>query len=269
MNNLVFLFRNSYETEEELTVLKRLAPTAVFEQRTLIPPNSTVIGRFSVLPFYLELEKDLAVNGSKLINSFDQHRYVANLQNWYEDLKEITPKTWFSMQEYIADNYEGPVVLKGETNSKRELWRTHMFAADKTAARNVYFNLMDDGLIKTQTICIRKFEPLKEYTKCLSGMPVVDEYRYFVLNGKIVASGFYWSSFLDDITIEDNEQGLSLVQEAIKLVGDRCNFYTIDVAQRKDGEWTIIELNDGCMSGTNSIDPEILYSAILGIKNEQ
>jgi hypothetical protein len=215
------------------------------------------------LPFYLELEKDLASNGSRLINTYDQHRYAADLQSWYEDLKNLTPKTWFSMQEYIADSYERPVVLKGETNSKRELWLSHMFAKDKDAARKVYFNLMDDSLIKTQKICIRVYEPLKEYTKCLSGMPVVDEYRYFVLNGHIVASGFYWSSFMDDLLLDKSDCGLHLVKKAIKLIGDKCNFYTIDVAQKADGEWIVVELNDGCMSGTNSIDPKDLYSSIL------
>lgn len=263
MNNLAFLFRNSYETEEEFQVLKQLAPDSTFELRTKIPPNSTVIGRFSVLPFYTELERDLASNGSKLINSFDQHRYVADIRSWYGDLHYITPKTWFSMQEYIADSYEGPVVLKGETNSKRELWLTHMFAKDKNDARKVYFNLMDDSLIKAQNVCIRVYEPLKEYTKCLSGMPVVDEYRYFVLNGRIVASGFYWSSFMDDISIDKSDRGLHLVKKAISLIGDNCNFYTIDVAQKANGEWIVIELNDGCMSGTNSIDPKDLYKAIL------
>jgi hypothetical protein len=30
-------------------------------------------------------------------------------------------------------------------------------------------------------------------------MPVSDEYRFFCYNGEVVAKGFYWSNFYEDL----------------------------------------------------------------------
>jgi hypothetical protein len=264
MLNPVFLFRNSYETEEELKILKEICPDRVFENRTAIPKGSTVIGRFSVLPFYHELEKDLAFNGSKLINTHQQHQYVADMKNWYEDLRDVTPHTWFSMQEYLASNYGGQVVLKGHTNSKRELWKTHMFAKNKDEAREVWCNLLNDGLISQQNIYIREYKSFIKYCENISGMPIIKEFRLFIYNQKIIGHGFYWSNYLEEsgnpqLTDED----LSVLQIYADSVGDKSNFYTMDVALDKYGCWYVIELNEGQMSGVNSIDPKILYTNIL------
>ena len=263
MSKLCFLFRNSYETEDEFKTLKNMCPNKVFEQRSAIPEDSLVIGRFSVLPFYVELEKDLAISNSKLINTYSQHRYAADMENWYRDLKDHTPHTWFTLQEYISDGYNGPVILKGETNSKRELWRTHMFANNQKEAISVYMRLLDDSLIKQQKICIRKFEKLVKYCDDIMGMPIVKEFRFFVLTRKIVAGGFYWSNYEEESGNPlANEVPIEFLNTIIKKIKNQCNFYTLDVAQKEDGSWIVIELNDGCMSGTNSIDPKDLYAAI-------
>ena len=271
MSNLVFLFRNSQETEEEFEILQKLYPDIVHESRMSIPPNSLVVGRFSVLPFYKELENDLLLKNAKLINTYSQHLYVADLQNWYQDLKDYTPKTWFTLAEYIADKYEGPVVLKGATNSRRELWKTHMFANNKDEARQVYFRLMDDSLIKTQNVYIRKYEPLVEYCKDVVGMPIVKEFRFFVFNQKIIAGGFYWSNYIEEAgnPMAEAEVPTGWLSDVIDKVGDQNNFYSIDVAQKLNGEWMVVELNDGCMSGVNSIHPKNLYERIFEVSMGQ
>lgn len=93
------------------------------ESRLDIKYGELVIGRYSVLPYYQEQERDIDKIGAKLINSYKQHLYIANLRNWYEDLKEFTPKTWFSLE---GCNYSGPFVLKGHTNSRKFQWDTHV-----------------------------------------------------------------------------------------------------------------------------------------------
>jgi hypothetical protein len=264
MDKPVFLFRNSYETEEEFKILKDLYPDRVYEHRTAIPKGSLVVGRFSVLPFYHELEKELTLNNSQLINSHQQHQYVADMKNWYEDLADVTPHTWFTMQEYLASNYGGPVVLKGQTNSKRELWKTHMFANNKDEAREVWSNLLNDSLIGQQNIYIRKFKSFPKYCNNISGMPIIREFRLFVFNQKIIAHGFYWSNFLEESgnpRLSDDD--LTVLQIYTDLVGDKSNFYSMDVAEDKAGCWYVIELNEGQMSGVNSIDPKDLYQGIM------
>ncbi len=167
------------------------------------------------------------------------------------------------MQAYLQDNYEGPIVLKGQTNSKRELWLSHMFANNKEEARKVYCNLLDDSLIKQQNIYIRKYEPLKSYCLNVMKMPICKEFRFFVMNQKILCGGFYWSNFEEECNYPDyKEVPVDFLNKIINIIGDNCNFYALDVAQKENGEWTVIELNDGSMSGLSCIEPEVFYQAI-------
>lgn len=228
--------------------------------------KTTIIGRYSVLPYYKELEEDLKCLGTQgLINSHEQYRYCSDLGNWYKDFAplNLTPQTWFSLAEYLSDIYEGPVILKGETNSRRDKWFTHMFALNKNEAREVYCKLLDDGLIGQQQIYIRKYEPLKKLIDGVNGMPIPNEWRIFVLYGEVIGCEFYWSTYLDDI----KELGITPeppytidVKRIRNLVGDNSNFYTADIAQKEDGEWTLIEINEGQMSGLNGIDRKEFYT---------
>ena len=93
----IVLFRSyDRDSEKELKVCQEYFPVHRF--RSQVPPNSLVIGRYSVLPYYYELEMDLKANGSRLINSHHQHRHIANF-DYYQDIIHLTPKTWFDVTE--------------------------------------------------------------------------------------------------------------------------------------------------------------------------
>lgn len=40
------------------------------------------------------------------------------------------------------------------------------------------------------------------------------------------------------------------------------NFYVVDVAQTESGDWLVVELNEGQMSGLSDNNPDIFYSAL-------
>lgn len=253
----VILFRRIGNDEEEISIAKKYFD--VVEQRSHVDNVDLVIGRYSVLPYYKELEGDLPLGA--LINSYEQHRYVADLSNWYQDLHDITPYTWFSLEEFKRDNSEGQFVLKGLTNSRKFLWSSHMFAKDKKAVDDVYCRLMDDSMISDQGICIRKFINFKNYGVDIHGMPITKEFRVFVYNGQIVAKGFYWSNHMYDIQVPDvDDISLHFLHYVIKIIGNKANFYTLDVAQDVDDKWWVVELNDGQMAGLSGINADEFYS---------
>ena len=51
----------------------------------------------------------------------------------------------------------------------------------------------------------------------------------------------------------------------ITLVGDKVDFYAVDVALTSDGEWIVIELNDGCLSGLSANNPDVLYQKLAQV----
>lgn len=261
MNDFCVLIRDAENLYGEIPVLQKLG-IKYREYRSEIPFSSLVLGRYSVIPYYKELEADLANNGSRLINTYQQYRYVADLGNWYRDLEQVTPKTWFSLEEYLNDSYEGPVVLKGETNSRRDKWLTHMFANNKNEAREVYCRLLDDSLISQQKIYIRKYEKLKKLIDGVNGMPIPNEWRVFVLYGCVISRDYYWSTYLEDIkelNIEPKAPPMAKIVHYMNMIGSNSNFYSMDIVQKEDGDWIVIELNEGQMSGLNGANTEQFY----------
>lgn len=82
----VILFRKNIDNEKEFEIAKKYFN--VSEYRNGIN-DSYVIGRYSTLPFYKELEEDLKINNSVLANSYKQYKWIADFE-WYNDLKQFT-----------------------------------------------------------------------------------------------------------------------------------------------------------------------------------
>lgn len=261
----VVLYRTSLGDTKELQVAKRYFNIAY--QRSHVPRNSLVIGRYSVLPYYSELVADLAGSSSSLINSFTQHRYIADLGNWYRDLKDITPETW-SHPDQLPQ--QGPFVVKGETNSKKFKWRTQMFAETREDAIRIGYELSDDGLLCDQHIYFRRYVPLVKLMDGIDGskgLPITKEFRFFICDKKVVCGAYYWSNYEGDLEVVPSikEVPSAFLQEVIRLVGDNARFYVVDVAQTQTNEWIVIELNDGQMSGLSCNEPVALYEGLYDI----
>ena len=252
---------NPDEDDAEIAAA-RAADLRVIHQRTDVLGGELVIARYSCLPFYLELERDIHNREADLVNTYRQHRYIANMAEWVPDLEGLTPKLYHRLQD-LPDN-GGPFVLKGETNSKKHLWDTHMYAANKRAAGEVYSRLQDDMLLAQQEIYVRDYVPLKRLATGFNGLPITNEFRFFVLGGRVLCGAFYWASHTADLAEIPSVEEVpgSFLNRVIHRIGDMANFYVVDVAQTATGEWIVIELNDGQMSGLSCNTAEDLYNSL-------
>lgn len=255
MRNLI-LYRGIDFEREELNEANQFFECT--NRRPEIQEGDLVIGRYSLLPYYVEQASDIEYVGAKLINNYQQHRYIADLQNYVMDLRELTPRTWRSCED-LPD--KGQFVLKGETNSRKNSWLRDMFAPDKKTAIEIYARLMDDSLIGQQHIYIRRYEPMVTYMEGVNGMPVTKEFRFFVAYRQILCGGYYWQNYIDDLpeVPSADEVPLELLNEVIERVGDQSNFYTIDVGQSISGKWFVVELNDGQQAGLSGNDAFTMY----------
>lgn len=260
----VVLFRESLADEKEIWACTKWFP--VYTQRAQVYKGDLVIPRYSALPFYKELEEDVEYLGGKLINSHAEHLYVADLQNWYYDLEGLTPQTWFKLHE-VPKN-AGPFVLKGATNSKKHAWNTHMYAENWDKASEVYGKLISDGLVGSQEIYIREYVPLRKLAQGFQGLPIAEEYRFFVYKGVILTGGFYWSEWWDDLPNKEDISPGNVPREFLEKVMIRVDgnisFYVIDVARTEEGNWIVIELNDGQQAGLSMNNADTLYKNLKG-----
>jgi hypothetical protein len=257
--NPVILFRKQYETEKELEVAKN--HFLCVESRINIQ-NKLVIGRYSVLPYYRELERDLKLQGSYLINSFEQHQYIANF-DYYEDLYNseiaLTPKTYFELKDVPKNG--GPFIVKGRTNSKKQQWKEKMYAENYESVVRIYSELMNDPFFAEQGVIIRDFIQLKTFEYGVNGQPFTNEWRLFFYKEELLAVNYYWSQASHiPIVASLSPDAFVAAKKAASLAKDHINFFVVDVAEGADGIWRVIELNDGQQSGLSEIDPNVLYS---------
>lgn len=251
------LFRASRDEQEELEICKQFFD--VVHCRTQLK-DCLVIPRYSALPYYRELEQDVQINGCKLINTYEQHAFVADVFNWASPempLHGLTPRTYRNWSNLP----EGAYVLKGKTNSRKNQWDTHMYAPTVTDVPKIARNLMMDSMISDQGIVVRDYVPLKQFDTGINGHPVTNEWRAFFYKELMLSCGYYWVNFP-----EAQEQavlgpaGRTLLLEAAAKVSPYVDFFVLDVAETADGQWIIVEVNDGQMSGLSGCDPLTLYS---------
>jgi len=253
------LYRKSLMEDSELEVLKKYFPVT---DCMVGINNDVVIGRYSCVPFYSEVQQGLAVQGSRLINSLHEHSYIANF-DYYWDIEKYTPKTWFKLSDVPEDG--GPYVVKGVTTSKKSQWDTMMYAPDRKTATRIAVDLMNDYYIGSQDIIVRQFETLKCLGIGINGMRFNNEWRCFFYKKQMLSAGFYFTE--SDIMGEIDDAGYAFVNEVAQIVGEKTTFYTIDIGQKEDGSWIVVEMNDAQMAGFSYNDPDVLFGNLAKLIN--
>lgn len=260
MNNSVLFRASSLDQEEELEIAKKYFD--VYRYRSQVPSNNQVIARYSALPYYYELVEDLRSKESHLLNSYQQHRWIADFE-YYHQFIDVTPKTWWE-REMPYCNHPGPFIVKGATNSRKHRWKTHMFAETKRDALLVACELVNDPLIaRQQEIIYREYVPLKIFERCpISGLPFANEFRFFFYKEHLLTFGYYWSTAENAEHFKISQAGLEFAKKLAKRAAKHANFFVLDIAEKEDSpdEWILIEINDGQQSGLSLCNAEELYS---------
>jgi hypothetical protein len=230
-----------------------------------IPAGSMVVPRFRAIPFGKELEGELNHNGSVLINTFQQHRMIADFWNWHPALAEAG----LTAPAYTADDYlrlpEGEWFVKGETNSIKNRWFDCCYAPTTADLPRVIRNTQNDSYVGSQSIVVRPFRRYRQIGEAVDGRPVFNERRCFILGDQVISTADYWSS-LPEYKVEalDETQFQETLVKAVKVTHamGSAPFRVIDLAEFPDGSWEVVELNDGVMSGLSDNTPETVWSAV-------
>jgi len=265
VKNWTVLFRNNLDNEEEMVCVNNCLPNNHYLYRSDIQKHTIVVGRYSVLPFYDELCKELKCRNSFLINSFAQHNFIAKME-YINVIKEYTPATYFEWHGLP----EGQYVVKGLTNSRKHQWKHQMFAPTKSEISKVVARLLDDSLVRDQGIAVREYIPLKQFDIGINDLPITNEWRVFVCYGKIVDYGYYWANFPEHKPYDKlPQEAVDLLYVVIEKLKSYANFFVLDLAETKDGKWIVIEMNDGQMSGLSMIEPMSFYTNLKKIMDVQ
>jgi len=199
------------------------------------------------------LEKNI-----RLINNPSEYKFCHHLPESYETIKNYTPKTTFKRleAEFNIEDFQNEInefgnksiVVKDFVKSQKHYWEEACFipnAADKEKVNSVvskFIELQNSDL--NEGLVFREFIDLEELANhSLSGMPLTKEFRVFIKNGRIMTIFKYW----DEGDYKDVEPIVDGFQEVIPKI--QSNFFTMDIAKKKDGDWIIVELGDGQVAG--------------------
>ncbi|TWT31896.1 ATP-grasp domain-containing protein [Blastopirellula retiformator] len=220
-----------------------------------------VIGRYSIEPFYEELADDLRHIGSRLINSVDEHRWIASFA-YYDEVKAFTPRTWRE-EEFAACRNAGPFVVKGKLKSKKLRWKTQMFAPTKRDATRLAHQLKEwDADLREQGVVFREYVPLRTFEVGAYGLPIANEWRFYFHGLRMLSAGYYWS--LADAPPPTNfpPAAFRFAHKIAQIAARFATFYTLDVAETADGDWILIEINDGQSAVPSEHDLDQLYGRL-------
>jgi hypothetical protein len=212
---------------------------------------------------YRSMHSALGARGITLVNSPEAYRTCHYLPDSYPFIEGHTPRSvWLpvqgtadfeAIQRALATFQHAHIVVKDYVKSQKHYWTEACFipaANDLAAVERIvkrFLELQGDDL--NEGLVFREFVPLKivgEHPK--SRLPLAAEFRTFWLDGELLLAHRYWG----DLTTFSAPLPLAEIQMIVSRIPSR--FFTVDVAFRDDGGWTIVELGDGQVAGLPAPD---------------
>ncbi len=248
---LLFTFEDLVSVDKISVATKRIIPNtdlvSVIYRGWMLTPEQ-----------YSILYNDLLSKNFKLINTVEEYQNCHYLPDSLKFIENRTPKTVFekfnsenSIDKLIEKSEifgRKPVIIKDYVNSEKHDWETACFVADASNKENLknsiikLIELRDKYL--NEGIVVREFIELNDLTiHSKSGMPLTEEYRLFFYNKKLVGIYDYWEEGDYKLSKPDTNE----FEEIAKQI--KSNFFSMDIARQKNGEFIIIELGDGQVAG--------------------
>jgi hypothetical protein len=224
------------------------------------------------------LEKYLVSRGGVLSPTLEEYLQCYHFPRWYQAIggeKQTPDSIWFPRGfnftlEHVAgvarDHFgDKPLIVKDYIKSQKHHWYESCFiasAADEENLRHVVANFLNmqsgdivGGLVLREFV---KFKRIGIHSK--SRMPLVNEHRFFVCRGSVFYQAPYWS----EGDYSGNVPSPEVIRPILPLV--QSYFYAVDVAEKEDGDWVIVEINDGSSAGIpEGGTAEGFYQALRGL----
>ncbi|WP_124980485.1 ATP-grasp domain-containing protein [Nonlabens xiamenensis] len=204
---------------------------------------------------YQNLYDGLLKKNIELINSPAEYKHCHYLPNSYQKIESKTPKSnWTteldvdSILKLTKEFGDRPIILKDFVKSEKHNWKDACFipkASDFDKVKSIVDKFivlrgdsLNEGLVFRQFV---ELEFLAVHSK--SGMPITKEFRIFFANKRIVKVFDYWDEGEYGETKPELDDFFEIAQNI------DSNFFTMDIAKKKDGDWIIMELGDGQVAG--------------------
>ncbi len=193
-----------------------------------------------------------------LLNTPAQHRTVQEFDAAYPFLEGLTPRSIVVVSEAEAlrraHEIGFPLFIKGAVQSRKGRGFSACVANNEAELETRVRVLLELELRSRGRVVLRELVQLR-HTRSHGDFPLGREFRAFLLNGHLLALGFYWPHA--DAGAQLNNEERRTVEELVKKAAKNlpARFVAVDVGQLENGEWTVIETGDPQFSGLSQIAP--------------
>lgn len=205
----------------------------------------------------------------RFLNSPDEHLRAQEFDRAYPFLAELTPKsvvvTEIGQCKNLGDSLGFPVFVKGTVQSRKlRGWRACVAETmeELVALVTALFEL--EARTRGRVI-VRELARLRHARVSAQGFPFGREFRVFILRGEIVGDGYYWEGDDPLRTLTVSERRIVLDLATVAAARLAVPYVAVDVGQREDGRWIVIETGDAQFSGISQISPIQLWSNLRRI----
>ena len=152
--------------------------------------------------------------------------------------------------------------VKGARQTSRHDPRKSI-ARDPAEYARLSENYRQDEILNWQYCVVREFVELRRVPCDVAiKIPPSFEFRTFWWHKQLVGAGPYWSQAARYAWTErEREECLVIARQAAERID--CPFLVVDMAQTMDGEWIVIECNDGQESGFAGVPAVAMWSTVL------
>lgn len=218
------------------------------------------IGFIPRLECYSYLYQAAFEKGIRLIHDTNQYRFAQEFHCYYPLISEFTAPSLIvgSVEELEGMDLQFPLFLRGSVQSRKYLGLDACLAHDPDELHTLATDLLANPVRCRNNVIIREFRPLR-HVQMHQGFPQGREFRAFVLDGKVLALGYYWTQAdpLQNLTPSEEITVRALAEKVADLVPSR--WIALDIGQSESGEWWVIELGDAQFSGTGMVPPFLLF----------
>lgn len=237
-----------------------------------LPERCIAVSRAGPRAHYQAFYDSLLMDGVQLIHDPDTHLLCSELPHWYPLIKHVTPRSlWFDEipdVETVTAHFEWPIFVRGSEKSRRHSKRLSIIDGpdDYKHMRQIF---TQDRVLQYQQLVCREFVPLRKVADVDGDLiPASFEFRTFWWRGQFVGSGRYWvNAPYYDWTEGEKADAIAIAEQAAAALP--VTFLVIDVGQRTDGQWIVIEVNDGQDCGYSGMSPMQLWQNVIAVERER
>ena len=202
----------------------------------------------------------------RLFNATDQHQRAQEFDLAYPYLEDLTPRslTMFAPADCAraAQQIGFPMFLKGAVQSRKARgWRACV-AQNEAELNELSAHLWSLENRARGRVIARELAQLR-HTRSHHDFPLGREYRVFILNEEILGLGYYWpgKDALAALGHGEEQAVRELALEAARRL--RVPYIAVDIGQREDLRWIVIEVGDAQFAGLSCNSPLQLWNRLI------